>query len=107
MKFNFKYIDMSTENLSDKSEKVILTSSIVERYITEELGSEPRHNTESLSQAINEVADRIDHCSYELMELLLANKPIDDLHTHSYGFHTRNGRSLIEEMQRNYLKLDL
>ena len=98
---------MREENLSDKSEKVILTGSIVGKYIAEELGSEPRHNTKSLSQAINEVADRIDHCSYELMELLLANKPIDDLHTHSYGFHTRNGRSLIEEMQRNYLKLDL
>ena len=98
---------MREENLSDKSEKVILTSSIVERYITEELGSEPRHNTESLSRAINEVADSIDHCSYELMELLLANKPIDDLHTHSYGFHTANGRNLINEMQSNYLELDL
>jgi replication initiation and membrane attachment protein DnaB len=98
---------MREENLSDKSEKVILTSSIVEGYITEELGSEPRHNTESLSRAINEVADSIDHCSYELMELLLANKPIDDLHTHSYGFHTANGRNLINEMQSNYLELDL
>ena len=97
---------MREENVSDKSEKVILTGSIVEKYITEELGSEPRHNTEFLAQAINEVADGVDHCSYDMMELLLANKPVDSLHTHSYGFHTANGRGLINEMQSNYLELE-
>ncbi len=98
---------MREENVSDKSEKVILTGSIVEKYITEELSSEPRHNTEILAQAINEVADSVDHCSYDMMELLLANKPIDSLHTHSYGFHTANGRGLIEEMQHNYYELSV
>jgi len=36
------------------------------------------------------------------MQLLLENKPINALHTHSYGFHTANGRSLIEGMQNAY-----
>jgi len=36
------------------------------------------------------------------MQLLLENKPIDALHTHSYGFHTANGRSLIEGIQNTY-----
>ena len=36
------------------------------------------------------------------VQLLLENKPIDALHTHSYGFHTRNGRSIIEAMQNTY-----
>ena len=32
----------------------------------------------------------------------VSDKPIDALHTHSYGFHTANGRSLIEGMQNTY-----
>ena len=36
------------------------------------------------------------------MRLLLENKPIDALHTHSYGFHTANGRSLIDGMINTY-----
>ena len=32
----------------------------------------------------------------------VSTKPIDALHTHSYGFHTANGRSLIEGMQNAY-----
>ena len=36
------------------------------------------------------------------MRLLLENEPISDLYTHSYGFHTRNGRELIEGMQNAY-----
>ena len=44
----------------------------------------------------------MDHDAFELMRLLLENKPIDALHTHSYGFHTANGRSLIESMQDAY-----
>jgi hypothetical protein len=36
------------------------------------------------------------------MELLLANTPIPELYTHSYGFHTANGRHLINSMQNSY-----
>ena len=36
------------------------------------------------------------------MQLLLENKPIEALHTHSYGFHTHNGRELIQGMQNAY-----
>ena len=47
---------MREEILSDKSENDYrLTGSIGERYITEELGQKPRHNTALLAQAINEV----------------------------------------------------
>ena len=38
----------------------------------------------------------------KLISWLLENKPIDNLHTHSYGFHTANGRSLIKGMQNAY-----
>jgi len=79
-----------------------MTGKQIENYIIEELDSKPRHNCEALAEAINYIAEEVDHDAFELMQLLLENKPIDALHTHSYGFHTANGRSLIEGMQNAY-----
>lgn len=79
-----------------------MTKEQIENYITNDLGSEPRHNCEALADAINEIAEEVDFDSYRLMQLLLENRPIDALHTHSYGFHTSNGRSLIEGIQNKY-----
>ena len=81
-----------------------MTGEQIENYIRKELGSEPKHNCEALAEAINHIADEVDYDSFALMQLLLENKPIDALHTHSYSFHTRNGRSLIEGMQNVYYK---
>jgi len=75
-----------------------ITGEQIEKYIINELDSKPRHNCMALAEAINHVADEVDYDSFALMQLLLENKPIDALHTHSYGFHTANGRSLIESM---------
>jgi hypothetical protein len=79
-----------------------MTREQIENYITNELGSEPRHNCRALAEAINDIAEEVDFDSYRLMQLLLENRPIDALHTHSYGFHTANGRSLIEGIQSKY-----
>ena len=79
-----------------------MTKEQIENYITNELSSEPRHDCEALADAINEIAEEVDFDSYRLMQLLLENRPIDALHTHSYGFHTANGRSLIEGIQNKY-----
>ena len=79
-----------------------MTKEQIEKYITGELGSEPRHDCEALANAINDIAEEVDFDSYRLMQLLLENRPIDALMTHSYGFHTANGRSLIDGMQNKY-----
>ena len=79
-----------------------MTGEQIENYITTQLECKPRHNVEALAVAINHIADEVDYDSFALMQLLLENKPIDALHTHSYGFHTANGRSLIEGMQSKY-----
>ena len=79
-----------------------ITSEQIENYIINELDSKPRHNCMALAEAINHVADETGYEPFALMQLLLENKPIDALHTHSYGFHTANGRSLIEGMQNAY-----
>lgn len=79
-----------------------MTGEQIENYITTQLECKPRHNCEALAEAINHIAEEVDYDAFELMRLLLENKPIDALHTHSYGFHTANGRSLIEGMQNKY-----
>ena len=79
-----------------------MTGEQIEKYIKKELGFEPRHNCEALAEAINHIAAEVEYDSFALMQLLLENKPIDNLHTHSYGFHTANGRSLIKGMQNAY-----
>ena len=79
-----------------------MTGEKIENYITTQLECEPRHNCEALAEAINHIANEVEYDSFALMQLLLENKPIDALHTHSYGFHTANGRSLIEGMQNAY-----
>jgi hypothetical protein len=79
-----------------------VTGEQIKDYIINELDSKPRHNVEALAVAINHIADEVEYDSFALMQLLLENKPIDALHTHSYGFHTANGRSLIEGMQNTY-----
>ena len=79
-----------------------MTGEQIENYIINELDSKPRHNCMALAEAINHIAREVEYDSFALMQLLLENKPIDALHTHSYGFHTANGRSLIEGMQNAY-----
>tara|TARA_R110002051_G_C8498457_1_gene464338 strand:+ start:317 stop:571 length:255 start_codon:yes stop_codon:yes gene_type:complete len=79
-----------------------MTGEEVEIYIKEDLGHEPRHNVDALASAISIVASKVDHNEYELMQLLLDDKPIPKLMTHSYGFHTHSGRELIEGMKNYY-----
>jgi hypothetical protein len=74
----------------------------VEKYITRDLGFIPRHDCEALAAAITDIATEIDADEQELMELLLNNKPINSLMTHSYGFHTANGREIINNLKGKY-----
>ena len=75
-------------------------------YIKDDLNSEPRHNCESLAKAINDVADELGCDTHELMWLLLENRPIGAIHTHSYGFHTANGREIINQLQNKYYEYE-
>ena len=87
-----------------------MTGKQIEKYIKEELDSEPKHDCEALANAIDDVANEIEYfCevpNYRLMQLLLENKPIDMLHTHSYGFHTANGREIINTLIDKYYEYE-
>ena len=79
-----------------------MTGKQVEKYIKEDLGHEPKHNCEALANAITEMSQQLVHDECELMWLLLENRPINNLMTHSYGFHTANGRGIIERIKNYY-----
>ena len=79
-----------------------MTALQVEKYITNELGMKPRHDCHALAQAITDISLDMDYDECELMYLLLENRPIDALYTHSYGFHTANGRGIIERIKEYY-----
>ena len=67
-----------------------MTGKEVEKYIMRDLGY------------ITEMAEEINANERELMELLLNNKPINSLMTHSYGFHTASGRGIINNLTERY-----
>jgi len=83
-----------------------MTGKQVEKYIREDLGMTPRHNCYALADAITDMAEELDHDECELMYLLLENRPIDAIHTHSYGFHTANGRHIIETIKEKYYEYE-
>jgi replication initiation and membrane attachment protein DnaB len=78
----------------------------VEKYIMRDLGFIPRHDCKALAAAITDMAEEIDTNERELMELLLNNKPINSLMTHSYGFHTRTGREIINKLKEKYYEYE-
>ena len=79
-----------------------MTEKQVKRYIKEDIGMEPRHDCKALASAITDMAIELEHDECELMYLLLENMPINSLMTHSYGFHTANGRHIIETIKEKY-----
>ena len=74
----------------------------VENYIKIDLGSIPRHDCEALANASKQTAKEIESTAWEVLQFVLENKPISGFYTHSYGFHTRLGREIIELFESNY-----
>ena len=84
-----------------------MTEEQIEKYIREDLGYEPRHDCEALANAINYMAEDLEHDNeLELLQLLIENKPINRLMTHSYGFHTSGGRAIIESIKNKYYEYE-
>ena len=83
-----------------------MTGKQVEGYIKYTLQETPRHDCGALASAIQIIAEELDYDECELMYLLLENRPIDALHTHSYGFHTANGREIINRLKDKYYEYE-
>ncbi len=83
-----------------------MTGKQVESYIKYTLQRTPRHDVNALADAVTDMAYELDHDECDLLYLLLENRPIDALHTHSYGFHTSNGRYIINTLKDKYYEYE-
>jgi len=52
------------------------------------------------------MAEELGYDECELLYLLLENRPIDAIHTHSYGFHTSNGRYIVNTLKEKYYEYE-
>ena len=77
----------------------------IENYIVENYGT-MKHDKYAFANAINEVSNDTETVNpWDIFLLVIENKPIEGLHTHSYGFQTRSGRGIIERFQSYYYQL--
>jgi len=83
-----------------------MTGKQVEGYIKYNLQMKPRHNVDALASAVTDMAEELEYDAFELLQLLIENKPIDAIHTHSYGFHTANGRYIIDAIKERYYEYE-
>ena len=79
-----------------------MTATQITNYLVNEYG-ECKHDAYAMAEAINYIAEDLEYDNeWDLFHLLVENVPIKRLMTHSYGFHTRNGRSIIERIKSYY-----
>ena len=78
-----------------------LTPDNVKDYMDTTYGG-TKLNVDCLVSACQWVSQSENVGEVDLFHLLIENKPIKGLYTHSYGFHTAAGRHLIDEMSRKY-----
>tara|TARA_R110002020_G_scaffold41666_2_gene122695 strand:- start:202 stop:453 length:252 start_codon:yes stop_codon:yes gene_type:complete len=72
-----------------------------------------RHCPDCIAAACNDMADEYADTDFakaadplDYMRLLFFNDPIKGMFTHSYGFHTRTGRAIIEKLQARYYEYE-
>jgi len=79
-----------------------ITIKSLKNYFKNDLEMTPRHNLKSCKLAFNKLNKELEIDVLDLVYLIFENRPINNLNTHSYGFHTANGRSIIETFQNYY-----
>ena len=77
-----------------------MTKQDIQDYIEIDLGHDMRHDPEMLLEATQETASIFDLDEWKVLRFVLANEPM--MGTHSYGFHTRYGRAIIENFASIY-----
>ena len=86
-----------------------LTSKKVREYMSYRTSEGIRHCPEAIAAACNDIANEYADTDFakaaeplDYMRLLFFNDPIKGMFTHSYGFHTRTGRAIIEQLKSKY-----
>jgi len=81
------------------------SASGIKEYLTDNYGK-PRHNCKSLKRACEIVAKKHHVDPTDMFHFLIENEPVQGLYVHSYGFHTRTGRGIIDELSSTYNELN-
>lgn len=84
----------------------MITVTELKDYFKRDLKTEPRHNLRACKKAFNTLNNEVQTDVFDLVYLIFENKPIKSLYTHAYGFHTANGRHLIETFKNLYERYD-
>ena len=86
-----------------------LTREKVEKYFKSRTNEELRHCPECIALACNDMANEYSNTEFgraakaiDYMRLLFFNDPVKGMFTHSYGFHTKTGRNIIEILKEKY-----
>ena len=86
-----------------------LTSKKVRDYMSYRSPDPLVHCPECIAAACNDMANEYADTDFakaaeplDYMRLLFFNDPIKGMFTHSYGFHTRTGRAIIEQLKSKY-----
>jgi len=86
-----------------------LTSKKVKDYMSYRTSDDFVHCPKAIAAACNDMANEYADTEFakaaeplDYMRLLFFNDPIKGLFTHSYGFHTRTGRAIIEQLKSKY-----
>ena len=74
----------------------------LKNYFKNELEMAPKHDLAACKKAFNELNKELKVDIYHLIWLIFENIPVEQLYTHSYGFHTRNGRYIIDKFKNLY-----
>jgi len=82
-----------------------MTATQIKTYLENEYG-ECKHDAYAMAEAIDDMAEEIDADEWDLFHLLVENKPIPKLYTHSYGFNTANGREIINNIKEKYYEYE-
>ena len=83
-----------------------MTATQIKTYLENEYG-ECKHDAYAMAEAINQTKEDMDYDNeWDLFHLLVENKPINRLMTHSYGFHTSGGRAIIESIKEKYYEYE-
>ena len=86
-----------------------LTSKKVRDYMSYRTPDELTHCPEAIAAACNDIANEYADTDFakaadalDYLRLLFFNDPIKGMFTHRYGFHTRTGRAIIEQLKSRY-----
>lgn len=81
-----------------------LTTNGIKNYLIINYG-EIRHDCDKLKKACQTISRRYGCTPLDVFHFMIEDEPIKGLWTHSYGFHTSNGRGIRDEFSNKYHSL--